>query len=68
MLAITIDNNFDGVIEKEGGVYLSRKSSEDRPRGIGISSVQAVAQKYGGEARFEAKGNVFQVSVMLRVT
>jgi len=63
MFAVTIDNSFDGVIKKEGGMLFSRKHEGD---GIGTSSVSAVAKKYDGEARFEANGNIFQTSVMLR--
>jgi sensor histidine kinase YesM len=64
MLAITIDNSFDGEINKNGDVFLSRKRDGE---GIGISSVKAVAQRYGGETRFETKGNIFQASVMLQL-
>jgi len=52
ILSVTVDNSFDGKTFLEG---------------VGISSVKAVAAKYDGETRFEAKGNVFQSSVMLRV-
>jgi hypothetical protein len=68
MLAVTIDNSFDGVIKKEGNMFISRKhegQSSYPVSGIGISSVKSVTRKYKGEARFEAKDNVFQASVML---
>jgi sensor histidine kinase YesM len=65
MLAVTIDNSFDGAIKKEGDTFLSLKHAGE---GIGISSVKAVAQKYNEVARFEAKDNIFQASVMLRMT
>ena len=64
MLAITIDNSFDGILKREGGTFLSSKREGE---GVGISSVIAVARKYGEETRFEAKDNVFQTSVMLRM-
>ena len=64
MLSITVDNSFDGELTKEGDVFLSRKHDG----GIGISSVRMVAHKYNGEARFKARGNVFQASVMLLIT
>jgi hypothetical protein len=70
MLAITIDNSFDGLSKREGDVFLSRKHSGKAARwmpGIGISSVISVTRKYGGEARFEEKSGVFQTSVMLRL-
>jgi len=65
MITITVDNSFDGIIENENGVYLSRKRNGEG-EGIGIPSVKTVAKKYGASARFEVKGNVFQVAVMLR--
>jgi hypothetical protein len=78
ILAITVDNSFDGQVNEENGVFLSRKRrnsvDEDNSvyavadnEGIGVSSVKAAARKYDGEARFEAKGNVFQASIMLNV-
>ena len=60
MLTITIDNSFDGSINNGGGFFLSHK-------GIGISSVKAVAQKYGGTAQFKAEGDIFQVSILLNI-
>jgi uncharacterized protein with GYD domain len=42
-------------------------SQKREGEGIGISSVKAVAQKYDGVARFEAKDNIFQASVMLQL-
>jgi hypothetical protein len=64
MLVITFDNSFDGIVKCEGGAFLSRKHEGE---GIGISSVKAVAQKYGMSAQFEVEGNVFLASVILRV-
>jgi len=64
MIAITIDNSFNDKIEKEGDVYMSLKHDGE---GIGISSVKAIAEKYGGAAQFESKDSVFQASIMLRL-
>jgi len=63
MLAITVDNSFCGAVVKRGEMFLSEKQDG----GIGISSVNAVADKYNGETRFETKDNVFQASIMLQV-
>ncbi|MCL2628368.1 MAG: GHKL domain-containing protein [Oscillospiraceae bacterium] len=63
MLAIVIDNSFAGDIIKKGDTFASSK----RGGGIGVSSVKAVARRYNGETKFEAKDNVFQASVMLPV-
>ena len=62
MLGIAVDNSFDGEIRKDGDLFLSGKRDG---AGIGIASVRAVARKYGGLAKFEAKDGVFQASVLL---
>jgi signal transduction histidine kinase len=64
LLAITIDNSFDGILKKADDVLLSTKHEGE---GIGTSSVKAIAKKYHGSAQFEVKDNVFQASVMLRI-
>jgi len=64
MLAIIIDNSFDGKITKKGDSFLSRKENGG---GIGVSSVKTIVRKYNGETRFEAKGKVFQASIMLQI-
>ena len=63
ILAITVDNSFDGKLKNKGGAFMSRKHDVE---GIGISSIKAIAEKYGGAAQFEAKDNLFQASVMLQ--
>jgi len=64
MLTIVIDNSFDGDLKKKGDGYISRK---DGSLGIGVSSVKTVIRKHNGEARFEAKNNVFHASMMLNI-
>ena len=61
-LVVTIDNSFDGIVKMDGDMFLSRKCAGG---GVGLSSVTAVARKYGGAARFEAKDGVFQAVIML---
>lgn len=63
-LTITMDNSFDGNLSKNGGVFFSSKREG---KGTGLSSVSAVAGKYGGTARFEAKGDVFLSSVYVKL-
>lgn len=62
-LYITVDNRFSGDIQVKNGVWFSRK--RDEKPGIGIISVTAMAQKYDGDAIFEADDQVFRVSVVL---
>jgi len=63
MLAITIDNSFNGEIKKDGEIFLSHKR---KGAGIGLSSVSAVAKKYEGTVKFEYKDQIFEASVMLK--
>ncbi|MDD2958475.1 MAG: GHKL domain-containing protein [Lachnospiraceae bacterium] len=64
MLTITMDNSFDGKVTEENGRFHSRKREDF---GIGLSSVQAVAKKGQGDARFECDGVVFLSSVYVRI-
>jgi len=79
IMTITIDNSFDGIVCKNGETFISTKrktapheaeknevAKNSPASGIGISSVEAVARKYNGEALFEVDNNVFRASVILR--
>jgi len=61
-LTITMDNSFDGNYKEQDGVFFSRKRDGE---GTGLSSVRAIARRYGGDARFEARENMFISSVYL---
>ncbi len=63
-LVITMDNSFNQPVRKKDGVFLSSKREGE---GIGLSSVKAVAAKYGGNADFTATNQVFQSSVYLNI-
>ncbi len=63
-LTITVDNSFFGTIRQKEGVFLSSKRTGE---GIGITSVAAVAQKYGGAARFTAQDGIFQAAVYVNL-
>lgn len=64
VLTITMDNSFDGQAQQEDGKFLSSKRDDF---GVGLSSIQAVARKRGGDARFETDGNVFHSSVYMQI-
>ena len=64
VLTVTMDNSFDGRAVMESGVYRSSKRGEP---GVGLSSVQAVARKHQGDARFAPEGPVFRSCVYLRI-
>ena len=61
-LIITMDNSFYGKLNECEGIFLSTKREGE---GTGLSSVIAISKKYGGEARFEGKDNIFLSSVYL---
>lgn len=57
-------NSFDGHVLCDNEEFRSIKRNGDR--GIGISSIKAVAEKYGGEPKFEiVDKNIFKVSMVL---
>ncbi len=62
MLAITVDNTFNGVVKQKDGVYLSTKSEH---RGMGLSSIADIAGKYGS-VEFRNDDKTFYSSVMLK--
>ena len=64
LLTIIMDNSFHGQFKHERGKYPSSKREDF---GVGLSSIQAVARKRGGDARFETDGNVFHSSVYMQI-
>jgi sensor histidine kinase regulating citrate/malate metabolism len=59
-LTMTIDNTFDGAYRQEDGHFLSRKHFG---RGIGLSSVRTIVERYDGSIKVEAANGVFMVSL-----
>ena len=57
-----MENSFEGPIREENGQFYSSKREDF---GVGLSSVQAMASKYGGRARFSHTDSVFSSSVFL---
>ncbi|MEG0273435.1 MAG: ATP-binding protein [Hydrogenoanaerobacterium sp.] len=64
MLAITVDNGFDGKTNKPDGEYLSTK---EKHIGIGLESIKSIAESYGGGVEFTHDAQTFHASVMLGV-
>lgn len=56
--------NFRSSAWRRDGKCLSSKRDDF---GVGLSSIQAVARKRGGDARFEPDGRVFRSSVYVSV-
>lgn len=63
LLVITMDNSYDGKLILDGDRFRSTKREDF---GIGLSSIQSVARKYHGDAKFEDQDGHFQSSVYLR--
>lgn len=61
---ITVDNIFDGITKNKKGVLLSKKR-DYKKSGYGNASIDAVAEKYGGQIKREINGNRYQVSILL---
>lgn len=64
ILAVTMDNSFDGQSTQENGLYRSSKRCE---LGVGLTSIQAVARKHQGDAQFDPDGAIFRSSVYLQL-
>lgn len=61
-IAITLDNSFSGKCRTNGGTLLSSKRDGV---GIGLRSIEEIAEKYNGFAEFQPDGCIFQSSVYL---
>lgn len=62
-LTLAVDNRFDGTLLTENGAYLSRKEGDGH--GIGIGSVRAVCEKYGGVLQLETEDDLFMAGVAI---
>ncbi|MGL4607488.1 MAG: sensor histidine kinase [Eubacteriaceae bacterium] len=63
-LLITVDNSFDGVIDKENEGFLSRKHNFNRC-GIGLESIKKIVKKGKGSIKIENIEEVFMLSILL---
>lgn len=66
VLAITIENTFDGVLLKTGAGIQTRKR-DDENHGIGLKNVETQINEQGGELEIEIIGTVFAATVRLYV-
>ena len=62
LLLVEVENAFDGEVNEKSGVFRSSKRKEN---GIGIQSVQHIAEKTGGASTFTYQDGVFSAKVML---
>lgn len=63
-LYIVSTNSFDGYVRKGKNGYCSTRRDG---RGIGLPSIAAVAEKFGGSARFSNSDTEFFIDVVLKV-
>ncbi|HBT95729.1 MAG TPA: hypothetical protein DEB24_06460 [Coriobacteriia bacterium] len=63
-LTLAIDNSFDGSYSEKDGAFYSRKREG---KGVGVSSVQAVVERYDGSMKIEAADGVFMVSLYVKM-
>lgn len=64
LLMVSVKNSYEGVIHQaQDGAFFSSKMKGRR--GIGISSVLSIAEKYHGMSRVEYEDQIFRVSLLL---
>lgn len=64
-ILIRMENGYSGAIYQEGERFLSGKPGRNRAEGVGIASVRAMAERYGGMADFTYTPDTFTASVLL---
>ena len=64
MMGLMVENRYDGVLKKQGGVLHSTKHDG---QGIGLVSVETAVHKYNGNLTVETGGNVFRANVLLNL-
>jgi hypothetical protein len=63
-LTLVIDNSFDGTYTEKRGEFYSRKREG---KGVGISSVRAIVERYGGSLKYEVANGVFMTSLHVKM-
>jgi len=63
-LYILVENNFDGVVQKQGEYFKSVKADKKR-HGFGIGKIKEIVGNYGGDVEFHVDGNKFGVEIVL---
>ena len=62
LLLIEVENAYDGEIREKDGVF---QSSKRKGNGVGIQSIQHIAEKSGGASTFTYQNGAFCAKVML---
>lgn len=64
MFFITVENDFTGPLDWEGGFPISAKAGDGH--GLGLKNIASCAEKYYGKARCRATDGTFCLTVMLQ--
>ena len=64
MMGLMVENRYDGVLKKQGGVLHSTKHDG---QGIGLVSVETAVHRYHGNLTVETGGSVFRANVLLNL-
>lgn len=64
MLGIVVENRYDGVLKRQGGILHSTKHEG---QGVGLVSIQTAVRKYNGDLTVETQNNVFRANVLLNL-
>ncbi len=62
---INVYNTFDGTLQMEKGLPLTRKSDK-RNHGFGLKSIKNIVEKYGGEMTIKAQNGLFELNILLQ--
>ena len=65
LLLITVDNNYDGVIRRNGSVFHSTKTEQPHLHGIGLKNVQKAVQDLNGQIEISHTEDTFHVRITL---
>ena len=68
MLFLTADNSYDGALRYDAEEHLLSSKRGYTERGIGMESIRASLEHYGGTMEIAAEGELFTVSIVLRTT
>lgn len=66
MVILVVENYFEHELKFENGLPITTKA-EEHHHGFGLRSIIAIAQQHGGNASVEAEGNIFRLTVSMRI-
>ncbi len=64
LMLIRMWNSFDGVVDKDGAMFKSRKE-ERTMHGIGLQNIRDIVNKYDGAIKIDTTKNLFKIDIIL---